>query len=87
VKTLLFILGSIGVVIAGLGGLTIHQYLSGHPDYSAWTGVVPMASPTAVGFFLTGLSLLVINVLLNVLFKAVFARKTDKEILNQNVKR
>ena len=44
--------------IIGLGSVTLFDYVVGHPEWTAWTRVAPMASPTGLALVAIGIRLL-----------------------------
>lgn len=44
--------------VIGIAGSTMFLYLKGHPERSAWTGVVPQSTPSAAADILLSISML-----------------------------
>lgn len=38
--------------VIGISAFTFIAYATGHPDWTAWTNTVPVATPTATAFIL-----------------------------------
>ncbi len=67
------LIGLVGAMACAIGGMTVGQYLAGHPP-EILRGTVPMASPTAISILAIGFALILIAVILHMLARAVLKK-------------